>query len=343
MIKKPAILLSITISTAVVIGLALFIRSSDNSTVDDKNLPTTEKVSSTIANNDASIAAPSQVQEVVPGPAATVAQYLPDNLTLKSANSHPLLTSGTSLKVVNRPLKNLRKLIESDEQGGFLNPIYSPDGLQIMLTRTGYQGIYLVPSSGGIPEKICDDNAYFAKWTPEGLIEVRNTENELRLYDLDGTLLSTGTFDPKQEAAFTDNDVIYMHSKNGEAPKAITDSNDRYIAPTPAPDGDAVVYMGMYSGLYYADPNNLSEPIFLGSGGSNVQWTNQGNGFLFEQSRDDGHTYVESDIYYFDIASGEKQNLTSEFNGVGLNPTIGPNGTSVAFEVDGAIYHGEIP
>lgn len=339
--KKPLIIAISTVAAAALVAIVLLLKNNSTSVAEtnvsaakaDKN------TSASSADQGGEVAAAADDESIAD---ANLIRYLPDSLTLKSENQHPMLNAGASLKVVNRPLKNLRKLIESDEQGGYLNPIYSPDGLQIMLTRAGYQGIYLVSAKGGTPHKISDDNAFFAKWTADSLIEVRNNEGEVRLYDIDGTLLGISEYDPKKEVAYSDNDVVYLRGKDGSTPTALTDSNDRYIAPAAAPSGESVVYMGMYSGLYFADPKKGGEPVFLGAGGSNVEWNKKGDGFLFEDARDDGHAFVESDIYYYDIASGEKQNLTSEFDGVGLNPTIGPGGT-VAFEVDGAIYNGVIP
>lgn len=334
--KKLPLFLLFAVSAVVIVGVVVL---NQNKTAVVATKPETPTVIASTAKPTDDVAL---VQEPAPVEAVPV-KYLPDSVTLKTAEAHPLLNSGSTIKVVNRPLKNLAKLIESDEEGGYLNPIYSPDGLQIMLTRAGYQGIYLVSSQGGTPQKISDDNAFFAKWTADSLIEVRNNDGEVRVYDVDGTLLTIGKYDPKKEIAYSDNDVVYLNSKDGSTPAAITDTNDRYIAPAAAPDGESVVYLGMYSGLYLANPKKNAEPIFLGAGGGNVEWSKKGDGFLYEDATDDGHAFVESDIYYYDVASGEKHNLTSEFDGIGLNPALNPDGSSVVFEVDGAIYHGVIP
>jgi hypothetical protein len=35
-------------------------------------------------------------------------------------------------------------IVPKDEKGGFIRPRFSPDGLQLMLSRAGFQGIYVV-------------------------------------------------------------------------------------------------------------------------------------------------------------------------------------------------------
>ena len=302
---------------------------------------TVPEIDSAENSASASTTTPTVVAEAAPVEAAPLT-YLPDSISLRQSPEHSLLRVKSTTQVVDRPLQGLRKLVEKDEQGGFLNPILSPDGLQILLTRPGYQGLYIVSAQGGTPEKIADDNAFFAKWTPEGLIQVRNHEGEVRLYDIDGTLLKTGKFDPKAQPAFSEEDVIYVRKEGSSSPVALTDSNDRYIAPEVCPDGEKVAYLGMYSGLYLANPEKGEEPIFLGSG-ANPQWNSKGTALLYEQTLDDGHAFVQGDIFYYDLNSGTQYNLTSQFQEIGLNPTIGPDGRSVAFESDGSIYSGIIP
>jgi len=150
----------------------------------------------------------------------------------------------------NRRLANLRELIPSDENGGFLHPRVSPDGLQIMLTRPGYRGIYVAPAAGGDPELVAELNAWGARWTDDGRIVVNDHDGTRRIFGTDGTLEELTRIAPEERLVFYDEDQIFTRPEPGAPAVPITPNNDRYINPIPSPDGTHVAYLGMESGLY---------------------------------------------------------------------------------------------
>lgn len=269
-------------------------------------------------------------------------RYLPDEIALGSDEK----VSNLNLQNFNRgtkSLRNIRAIVASDDLGGYINPKLSPDGLQVMMTRPGFQGIYVVPSAGkeAKPSLVVDLNAWTAKWTADGKIYVEVNGDEVRLYNVDGSLEFSEEKVSGDELAYSRDDVIYVAGASGESAVPLTDNSDRYIAPLLSPGEDHVAFIGLHTGLYVSPVDGSSEPAFLGEG-YNVSWAPDGNSMVFNRPVDDGHYVVESDIYHYDLGTGTLTNLTEDTDLVGQYPDVGPDGSTVTFESEGSIYSGII-
>lgn len=329
----------VIVSIFVIVGFVGFFALQNN----EKTEPAIDK---TVDNNSAA----EPVEETEP-PALITSEnetimpeivYVPDNPEIPTGQKqNPSLNVG-NFKSSNKSIQQIRTLVETDDLGGYINPRLSPDGLQVMLTRPGFQGIYVLGVFGNDePRLVANVNSYTAKWTSDGRILVEVNNEELRLYNLDGTIEYSEELSNEDGVAFSKDDVIYVASESGEAGIPITDNSDRYIAPTVSPNEDKVAYIGLQTGLYVAPTDGSAEPTFLGEG-YNVTWANDGSSLVFNRPTDDGHYILESDIYQYEFNSGELTNLTEGTDLIGQYPTIGPDGESIAFEAEGSIYIGVI-
>ena len=265
-------------------------------------------------------------------------RFLPDEIVMQRPADSPTFEAPKFKKGTER-LVNVRQVVAADEMGGFLNPRISPDGLQIMLTRPGYRGIYVVPARGGEPELIVDANAFGAEWTPDGRIKVRQKDGTIELYEADGSLSEVK--EREDQLAYSEGDAIYVRPEEGAPAVPLTESDDRYIAPRVSPDGKKVAYIGLNSGLWVADVEG-GEPTYLGYGGNNVSWLPNGEGLVFDLTQDDGHNITGGDLYFLDSEGGTLANLTEGDEHVSQFPSIGPDGESVAYESEGGIYLGSM-
>lgn len=267
--------------------------------------------------------------------------YLPDKVSLKERASRAPNRNDSLFSEGNRRLTNIRPVTDPEKDGHFIAPRFSPDGLQMIVTRPGYQGVYVMPVSGGEAIKISDANAYHAKWTPEGKIEVRGEDGMVRVYGADGALESTHTYDQSKELAFSEGDTIYFRTAEGEAAAPLTGNDDRYFNPVLSPDGETIVYQGLYSGLYMAPADGSGEPVYIGEG-NNPVWSPDSDGIFFDFTQDDGHALVDGDIQFADLENSEISNLTEGAEGLGQMPSVGPDGSTVLFESDGGIFAGDL-
>ncbi|MEM1297545.1 MAG: hypothetical protein AAGH89_19415 [Verrucomicrobiota bacterium] len=85
-----------------------------------------------------------------------------------------------------RKLTDLREVVKVDNQGGFLRPRFSPDGLQLMVTRPGHQGVFLIPTKGGKAKRVSGENAFKAQWSKDGLIALPAPNGKRRILKHDG-------------------------------------------------------------------------------------------------------------------------------------------------------------
>ncbi|MBI1292976.1 hypothetical protein GC173_17330 [bacterium] len=266
-------------------------------------------------------------------------KYLPQNVSLEQNKVSPMLKMPTLISSAKR-ISGVRPLTDKSRQGEFLNPKWSPDGLQMIASRPGYNGLYVVDLNTGESRLIADGNAFNAKWNPDGTIDVKGQDGTTRTYDAEGTLLGTRPNEAESGPAFAQNDVVYARSESGGS-IPITGNDDRYFNPAVSPDGKNVVFQGMLTGLYMAPADGSAAPVYIGPG-SNPQWSPDSSGVVFDVTADDGHHLTEGDIFYVDTAQTERTNLTPGDSLISQMPTLDPTGTRVAFEADGVIYVGEV-
>lgn len=265
-------------------------------------------------------------------------RYLPENAALPRTVESRMLESPT-LREGRRRLVRVRALTSKAVNGDLLNPQWSPDGLQILATRPGFDGLVVVDVRTGASRRIADVNGYGARWNAEGNIEARDADGNVLVYSPDGTLLSTGKAAAASPAT-VENDSIYITTADGTR-LPITTGEDRYFNPVVSPDGKSVVFEGLTSGLMMAPSDGSAPPRPVGYG-NNPVWLPDGSGVVFDMTADDGHVLTEGDIVMVDSRLEEINHLTKGDSLISQRPSVGPNGSAVAFEAEGELYVGEL-
>lgn len=265
-------------------------------------------------------------------------RYLPGNVSLEGERTNPLLKM-PPLKEGSRRVVGVRKVSDKARDGHFLSPKWSPDGLQMLVSRPGYSGIYVIDARTGQMRFVADGSAYGASWTADGKIQVRDEDGNLKTIRPDGTVESVEPASAS-DAAFAENDTIFARGADGSA-IPITASDDKYFNPVTSPDGKSVVYQGLTSGLYMAPADGSGEPVYIGRG-NNPVWTPGSDGVVFDVTTDDGHYLTSGDLYYVDSDLSERTNLTPGSDSIDQMPTLSPDGREIAYESDGEIYVGEL-
>lgn len=251
------------------------------------------------------------------------------------------ITKTPPVDATSRALTNLKAIVLRDAAGGFIAPKFAPDGLQLLLSRPGYLGIYIVAASGGLPRLAIPSHAAQADWTRDGLIGIRDPEQQhILVFHLDGTLDRT---DPLPTGpVHSDHDRIYTRPSDGGAPIAVSDTSDRFIEPKLCPLGKNVAYTGVQTGLFLSRADGTGTPIFLGRG-ENVNWGPKGDFLLFARTRDDGHDFVEGDLLCYELQRQTLFNLTAKTDLLLKSPSLSPDGKTVALEAEGIIYTASLP
>jgi WD40-like Beta Propeller Repeat len=320
---------------ACILATVTFIIRSDDSTTTNPQIESTQE---TIVD---SLSAPqtedkkSVVIQLDPVPVKPM-KFLPDGVSLSDPNNQSALMSDNGIPIRKKPLKNIRPLTNKEQNGEFLSPRISPDGLQMIVTRPGYNGVYLLGANGGNPIFLCEGNAFTAKWTEDGRIEIQDGNGNTLVYGPDGTLESTSPTPSDSDLVFAENDTIFSRDSPGNAPIPLTGNDDQYYNPTASPNGDNLLYEGLHTGLYMSSADGSGDPVNLGPG-NNPTWLDDGSGFVFDRTSDDGHHLVEGDLVY--VPSDLSEQVILDDNGrISQMPSVDPDGNTIYFESDGIIY-----
>lgn len=237
------------------------------------------------------------------------------------------------------------KAVTKKADGPFIAPRWSPDGLQLMFSKPGYNGVYTMGVDGGLINQVTDrEGAGFkAKWGDDGNIETHANTGETQAFKSDGTPVDAAAYenDSSLVGAFTKDDTVYLRKAPGEAPQAITDGDDRYYGGVLSPDGKYIAYNGLSTGLYIKPVDGSGPPVSLGEGYS-PSWLPDGSGVVYNISQDDGHNITGSDLFLATPDGSTISNLTQTDDVAELNPTPSPDGTHITYEIDGVIYVAEL-
>lgn len=244
----------------------------------------------------------------------------------------------------NKRIQN-SKAITSKEDGDFMSPRWSPDGLEVLMTGPGYSGLYSIGANGGEISQISgkDHIGYGMKWNEDGSISTVSNDGKKQAFNPDGTPIDSPSDlnDTSKVGAFTKDDNVYVRSNPGDAAVPVGSGNDRYYGGELSPDGSYVAYNGLETGLYIQPVDGSAPPIHIGVG-ENPQWLPDSSGIVFSSSLDDGHNIISSDIYYSDRNGNNVSNLTNNPGGINRHPSVGPDGTTIVYESGGTINVGTI-
>lgn len=292
-------------------------------------------------------AATSPPSTSAPAPEQSV---LPEIVFLEEAGAEPLSgrprPTSQRLPTVNgnRRIVNARPITTKD-QGEFICPRWSPDGLKLLVSRPGYTGLYTVGSNGGeIVQLTASEGIGFgADWNETGEIEIRTSDGERQRLKADGTPADSVPIESDSPRAeiITKEDTIFYQPAPGEAPIPISSGEDRYFGGAISPDGKFIAYMGLQTGIHIQPLDGSSPPVNVGAGDSPT-WFPDSSGIVYQITQDDGHNLVAGDLYSVTVDGKTVSNLTQTNESIELHPSVSPDGTRIAFESDGMIYVGEL-
>jgi Tol biopolymer transport system component len=260
-------------------------------------------------------------------------RYLPANVGLTSVTT-PLVPPGFSEG--SRLITAAKALTDKDKDGEFISPRWSPDGLSILVSRPGFQGVYILDPATGEIRKVSDENGYNATWTADGRVAIKGDAGTTYL-NADGSTAESGESTPPVRS-WSENDTIYIAGRDGQ-PVALTGTDDRYFNPVTSPDGRYVVYQGLVNGLYIASTDGSSAPRWIGRGG-NPSWMPDGSGFVFDRTTDDGHMLNSGNLIHLDLQTNQISNLTASDNSINQMPQVSPNGRWIMYESGGQVIVG---
>jgi Tol biopolymer transport system component len=229
------------------------------------------------------------------------------------------------------------------DKSDYIASTWSPDGLDVLLTKAKYSGLYLVSPDGSDMRKISDGQGigYKAKWSEDGTKILYKEDGEYKAVDLSGEEVDfeENEFGLNSLVSSVDDNIFYSNPETGQEER-LTNGEDAFFDPQLSPEGDLVAYQGLSSGLHIKDLQT-GEIIDLGQG-NGVQWTPSGEGVIYSYTQDDGHEVIAGDLYYASADGSGIYNITDTPDIIELNPTISPDGKQVTYEVDGQVFTADL-
>lgn len=110
-----------------------------------------------------------------------------------------------------------------------------------------------------------------------------------------------------------------------------------YLNVTQSPDGEKIAFEVMGGNLYVMNTDGSG---LTGLGRANQPaWSPDSEYLVVQMSEDDGHVFLESDVYIISIDGTYRENLTASVQIKAMNPAWSPDGSQIAFDSnDGSIY-----
>lgn len=244
----------------------------------------------------------------------------------------------------NRRLSAARP-ITTKEDGEFIAPRWSPDGLEVLVSSPGYNGLFTVGAHGGGINQVTDKDGvgFHGKWEEDGQISAKNALGEKQRYNADGSPVDAVTMenDHSVVGTYTKDDTVFYRSAPGEPAVPVSQGEDRYYGGVVSPDGKYIAYNGVLSGIYIQPLDGSAPPVRVGHG-SNPVFLPDSSGIVFSYAEDDGHYLVTGDLYLATVDGQSISSLTDGSSGIEVNPSVSPDGRYIAYEDNGQIFVGEL-
>jgi Tol biopolymer transport system component len=213
-------------------------------------------------------------------------------------------------------------------RGDYLQPQFSPDGSELLVTGPQLRGLAVL-SRTGVVRTVTDEPeaGVHASWTSSG-IHYRAQRAGVRR-DLAITPSgATTTIAAATQLAFAKDDRMYVVDRTSKLVKV--GSGDRFFGAVIAPDGDKVVFQGLTTGLYLY-VRSTGALRYIGPGTAPA-WSPDSKRLAYEVTEDDGHTIVASDIYVYTVATDRAEPVTATDALIERRPSFSPTGAEIAFD-----------
>ncbi len=214
-------------------------------------------------------------------------------------------------------------------RGDYLQPQFSPDGSELLVTGPQMRGLAVLSRSGTVRTLTDDAEAgVHATWTSAG-IRYRAPRAGIRR---DLAIDASGSTSPIAAAAtqlaFTKDDRMYVVDRTSKLVRV--GSGDRFFGAVIAPDGDKVVFQGLTTGLYLY-VRSTGALRYIGPGTAPA-WSPDSKRLAYEVTEDDGHEIVASDIYVYTVATDRAEPVTATDALIERRPSFSPTGAEIAFD-----------
>lgn len=259
--------------------------------------------------------------------------------------------------------------------GRLSDPQVSPDGQTLLFgvkyfdykANKGNQELYTMPVSGGDPVKITNtpEDEFGAVWRPDGkkIGYMRKTGPEIQVWECnpDGTGHTQLTrFDNSVNGFCYSPDMKHLlYTMNVKLDQSVA---DRY---PDLPEANAMIYDdlmyrhwdswadGTYEHIFIAPYPSMEDPLELmkgekyhapvpqAGGMGEIAWHPDGTKLAYSAKKMSGKEFAEStnsDIYIYDLNTGETINLTEKNKGYDMAPVFSPDGSMLVWwsmETDG--------
>lgn len=224
------------------------------------------------------------------------------------------------------------------DNGGYVRPLWSPVGLDIVFTRPDGRGLYVTaPNKSDVRVLSSDPGVGRApRWNIDGMsLHVREPDGQY------SNIMITGEKYPAPpifEKVFERDGVICFQAEVDQPARRVSGSQDRFRSPVLSPDETRVAYLGLQTGIYLS-PVDGSEAISAGRG-FNPSWLPDSSGIVYDVPTGDANAVVDADLWYASADGTERTNLTNTPGVMEVEPHVSLDGERIAFSSGGTIYVG---
>lgn len=229
------------------------------------------------------------------------------------------------------------------DAGGFIQPRWSPVGLDIVFTDSDRHGLLVTGAAPTTDIRTLVPDPGAGKrytWNADGMsLLVQGPDDQMEEVLITGERYPA---QPPQPRVYEREERIYFSPNPGLGAREtlISGPEDRYRDPILSPDETRVVYEGAETGLYIASVDG-TRVVSIGHG-SNPTWLPDSSGIVYQVSTSDGRELVDGDLWLAMADGSMRTNLTSTPGIVESHPHVAPDGERIAFSAAGTIYVGRL-
>jgi len=226
---------------------------------------------------------------------------------------------------------------------GYTQPVWSPDGAAIAFAGEGFRSLLWVPIDGGSPEIVARGRnaGYDPRWSGSGDAIAHRAPGQRRSdvpvlsVSMDGSPAKPPDNPTPGQWLGIRADRVWLRTAVSD--REISPPGDRFCCATTAGDGASIAFTGLSSGVWVHDIRS-GKTHHLGPG-NHPRFSNNGRRLVWDDCSDDGHRLTGCTLHLADL--GQDVPRVRSFHGtppLSRHPSLGPDGASLAFESQGAIW-----